>query len=164
MSDNPYRDSKAHRQNNPIDEVIRDAMRKGEFENLPGMGKPLQLDDESNVPAELRLAHRLLKQNDLTPEWILIGKEIDASHESAVQHLRAALRAYRGRMWDAASSNEPELARSLAEADWLSAREEFRAAIATVNRKLLTYNLKLPPGFPRRGLLVADRELERCMR
>lgn len=163
MSDNPYRDSKGSKANNPVDEVIRDAMRKGEFDNLPGAGKPLQLDDESNVPPELRLSHRLLKQNDLTPEWITIGKEIEAAHETAVTDLHNALRAYRGRVWDAERSEEPEMARTLAEEDWLAAREEFRAAIAAVNKKLLTYNLMLPPGFPRRGMMIADRELARLI-
>lgn len=163
MSDNPYRDPKGQKANNPVDEVIRDAMRKGEFDNLPGAGKPLQLEDESNVPPELRLSHRLLKQNDLTPEWIMIGKEIDAAHASAVGDLRAALRAYRGRIWDAERSEEPAIARALAEEDWLAAREEFRAAIAAVNKKLLTYNLKLPPGFPRRSMVMADRELARLI-
>ncbi len=163
MSDNPYRDAKGQRANNPVDEMIRDAMRRGEFDNLPGAGKPLQLEDESSVPPDLRLSHRLLKENNLTPEWIMIGKEIDAAHESAVAGLRSALRAYRGRIWDAEHSEETEMARALAEDDWLAAREEFRASIAAVNKKLLMYNLKLPPGFPRRAMVIADRELARLL-
>jgi hypothetical protein len=163
MSDNPYRDPKANKANNPVDEMIRDAMRKGEFDNLPGAGKPLPLVDESNIPPELRLSHRLLKQNDLTPEWIAIGKEIDVAYETAVADLRNALRSYRGRVWDAECSEEPAMARALAEDDWLAAREEFRAAIAAVNKRLLTYNLKLPPGFPRRAMVLADRELARIL-
>ena len=33
---------------------ILDAQTKGEFDNLPGSGEPLTLDDDSHVPAELR--------------------------------------------------------------------------------------------------------------
>lgn len=33
---------------------IIEAQRKGEFDNLPGRGEPLILDDDSHVPAELR--------------------------------------------------------------------------------------------------------------
>jgi ribosomal protein L39E len=163
MSDNPYRENRGQKASNPVDEMIRDAMRKGEFDNLPGAGKPLHLDDDSNVPSDLRLAHRLLKQNDLTPEWVMIAKEVDAAQEKVVGDLRAALRSYRGRVWDAERSDEPQLALALADADWLAAREEFRAAIAAINKKLLTYNLKLPPGFPRRAMLIADRELARLL-
>lgn len=40
---------------------IIDAQTKGEFDNLPGTGEPLTLDDDSHVPPELRAGYRLLK-------------------------------------------------------------------------------------------------------
>ena len=40
---------------------ITDALRKGEFDNLPGQGEPLVLDDDSAVPEALRSGYRLLK-------------------------------------------------------------------------------------------------------
>ena len=40
---------------------ILEAQTKGEFDNLPGSGEPLTLDDDSHVPAELRAGYRLLK-------------------------------------------------------------------------------------------------------
>lgn len=40
---------------------ICDAQNKGEFENLPGSGEPLILDDDSHIPPELRAGYRLLK-------------------------------------------------------------------------------------------------------
>lgn len=40
---------------------ILDAQAKGELDNLPGQGQPLELDDDSAVPAELRTGFRLLK-------------------------------------------------------------------------------------------------------
>ncbi|QHM93138.1 DUF1992 domain-containing protein [Kosakonia sacchari] len=48
---------------------ILDAQQKGEFDNLPGSGEPLLLDDDSHIPAELRAGYRLLKNAGcLTPE------------------------------------------------------------------------------------------------
>lgn len=44
---------------------ILDAQTKGEFDNLPGSGEPLTLDDDSHVPAELRAGYRLLKMQDV---------------------------------------------------------------------------------------------------
>lgn len=44
---------------------IIEAQRKGEFDNLPGRGEPLILDDDSHVPAELRAGYRLLKNAPL---------------------------------------------------------------------------------------------------
>lgn len=46
---------------------IRDAQAKGEFDNLPGVGKPLELDDDSAVPEELRAGYRLLKNAGYLP-------------------------------------------------------------------------------------------------
>ena len=43
------------------EERIREAQKNGVFENLPGKGKPLVLEDLSLVPADLRLAYHVLK-------------------------------------------------------------------------------------------------------
>jgi DnaJ-like protein len=40
---------------------IEDAVARGEFDDLPGAGRPLELDDDALVPEELRMAHRILK-------------------------------------------------------------------------------------------------------
>ncbi|PLR30959.1 hypothetical protein CYR55_21405 [Chimaeribacter californicus] len=50
-----------------VERHIREAEEKGEFENLPGSGKPLALEDDSGVPAELRTAYRLLKNSGYLP-------------------------------------------------------------------------------------------------
>ncbi len=46
---------------------ILSALDKGELSGLRGEGKPLQLDDDSQVPAELRTAYRLLKNSGFLP-------------------------------------------------------------------------------------------------
>ena len=46
---------------------IIDAQQKGELDNLPGSGKPLQLDDDSFVPPELRAGYRLLRNAGCLP-------------------------------------------------------------------------------------------------
>lgn len=46
---------------------ITDAQRKGEFDNLPGQGEPLALDDDSAVPETLRSGYRLLKNAGCLP-------------------------------------------------------------------------------------------------
>ena len=59
-----------------VEERIQQSIKKGEFENLPGFGKPLELDDFSNVPEELRMAYKILKNADCIPPEIEIKKEI----------------------------------------------------------------------------------------
>lgn len=43
------------------EERIRQAQEKGELDNLPGAGRPLDLADDANIPDELKMAYRLLK-------------------------------------------------------------------------------------------------------
>ncbi|MEH7110477.1 DUF1992 domain-containing protein [Bacillus sp. JJ1764] len=47
---------------------IKKAYRDGEFDNLPGYGKPLELEDLSYIPEELRMAYKLLKNAGFTEE------------------------------------------------------------------------------------------------
>jgi hypothetical protein len=58
------------------EEKIREAMRKGEFDNLPGAGKPLPPDDMDNVPEELRVGYKLLKNAGILPEEMQLRKEM----------------------------------------------------------------------------------------
>jgi len=59
-----------------VEQRIREAMDRGEFENLPGKGKPIPLEDDSHVPEDLRLAYKLLKNADCLPPELLEKKEI----------------------------------------------------------------------------------------
>ena len=58
------------------EEKIAAAIERGELDNLPGQGKPLQLDDNSSVPEELRAAYRLLKNSGYLPPELALRKEI----------------------------------------------------------------------------------------
>jgi hypothetical protein len=59
-----------------VEQRIKEAMDKGEFDNLPGKGKPLPLEDDSHVPEDLRLAYKLLRNADCLPPELLEKKEI----------------------------------------------------------------------------------------
>jgi hypothetical protein len=55
---------------------IQEAIKNGELDNLPGKGKPLQLDDDSGIPEELRLAYKILKNADCLPPELELKKDI----------------------------------------------------------------------------------------
>lgn len=63
------------------EERILEAQRRGEFENLPGHGKPLQLDDDTHVPEDLRLAYKVLKNANCLPPELELKKEIVATEQ-----------------------------------------------------------------------------------
>jgi len=47
---------------------IKQAYKDGEFDNLPGLGKPMQLEDLSGVPEEMRMAYKIMKNAGYTQE------------------------------------------------------------------------------------------------
>ncbi|MGI8739656.1 MAG: DnaJ family domain-containing protein [Gammaproteobacteria bacterium] len=55
---------------------IAEAIERGEMDNLAGAGKPLQFDDDSHVPQELRAAYRVLKNAGFVPPEVELRDEI----------------------------------------------------------------------------------------
>lgn len=58
---------------------IKEAERKGDFKDLPGKGKPLELDDDSMIPAELRMAYKALKNGGYLPPEMQLRKDIHSA-------------------------------------------------------------------------------------
>ena len=55
---------------------ILEAIEAGLFDNLEGRGKPLQLEDDSHIPPELRMAYKILKMADCLPPELELRKEV----------------------------------------------------------------------------------------
>jgi len=60
---------------------IRDAMQRGEFDNLRGMFRPLVIEDETWVPEDLRPAYRVLKNAGCLPPELQLRKEVISLRE-----------------------------------------------------------------------------------
>jgi hypothetical protein len=131
-----------------IDEIILDAMRKGKFADLPGQGRPLQLDDEAYVPSHLRMAHKLLRDNDLAPDWIMQGRELEAARAALLTSLGRAAGQYR---------------QTKAAAPWHKALASARVDAERYNRQVTSYNLKLPRGVAHQAHLNVEREADRLL-
>ena len=54
---------------------IEEAMREGAFDDLPGIGRPLALDDDALVPEELRAAYRVLRNAGFVPPEMELRRE-----------------------------------------------------------------------------------------
>jgi len=67
-----------------IEERIRKAQKKGVFDNLEGSGKPLNLENDSHIAEDLRLAHKILKNADCLPPEIELKKEIERTEDLLV--------------------------------------------------------------------------------
>ena len=72
---------------NWVDKAIEEAKARGEFDDLPGQGKPLRVESNPFAP-EMDLAHSILKNADMAPPWIELNRAIEAEI-AALAALRA---------------------------------------------------------------------------
>jgi hypothetical protein len=92
---------------NPFDNLaevkIQEAIARGELDALPGFGKPLTLDDDGEVPEDLRAAYHLLRNAGYLPEELTLRQRLTTlerlvaacTEDSAREALSAELRAAR---------------------------------------------------------------------
>lgn len=59
-----------------VEEKIREAIARGDFDNLPGKGKPLDLTEWENTPEQFRMAYSVLKSSGYSPPEVQMKNEI----------------------------------------------------------------------------------------
>lgn len=123
-------DRKLQERDSETERKIRAALEAGEFDNLPGYGKPLPKDPSGGLAGDSWLAHHTLKQAGFAPEWILLRKEI-ADERPAVSQ---ALSTFRQRAADDATASELE-----------ALEAHYIALAAAINKKIDRHNLTCPP-------------------
>lgn len=126
-----------------IDRAIRQAINDGKMTDNPGKGEPLRLGDDKHTPPELRMAHKILKDNDLTPDWMMQSRELDTKRDQLEERVQRTAKTYA----------------SKTAAEWEKAREVLRQAVESFNKAVLSYNLKVPPGVTHKPFFDLEREL-----
>ncbi|KAG9441739.1 hypothetical protein H6P81_017593 [Aristolochia fimbriata] len=121
---------------NVVEQRIWHSMEEGQFENLPGKGKPLNYSANPHAdPAEDTL-FRILSKNGCAPEWVELNKEI----RSKIKEWRAALK----KAW-ATRSNEDD-------PKWIEFSDVLKVQMHDINNKVFRYNLIVPFGRQMFGL------------
>lgn len=134
-----------------IEEHIRRAMEEGKFDNLPGKGKPLRLDDNPHADPGWRLAHHVLRENGFTLPWIESLREI----ETQIDEARTGLL----RAWDWRQA--ADMPASQVESEWRRAVDLFHQRIEAINKLIASYNLEVPLDRFQKRRLNAGREITR---
>ncbi|MGB9723283.1 MAG: DnaJ family domain-containing protein [Chloroflexia bacterium] len=122
------------------------AMERGEFDNLPGHGRPLQWRENPLVPPDWRLAFDLLERAGLAPDWIMRQAEI-RTDLLALQERYAQERRWMEERRAALATMPPEERRQeqrrLRQAQARS-WQQIREFIERLNRKIADFNLLVP--------------------
>ena len=60
-----------------VEQKIREAQEAGEFDDLEGAGRPVNLEAYFNTPEELRAGYALLKNAGVLPQEAVVVKELN---------------------------------------------------------------------------------------
>ena len=127
-----------------VDKQIREAEERGEFDNLPGRGKPLRLEEWD---AEWGIAYHVLKQAGETLPWIALGRDIEAA--------QARLRTMLSKVARIPAAERPR------------ARERYLREAAAVDKMLEEYAFIVPVRHLERGRLpphIAAAQFEAALK
>ncbi|HBX68593.1 MAG TPA: hypothetical protein DEH25_04215 [Chloroflexi bacterium] len=134
-----------------LDEQIRQAIQRGEFDNLPGKGQPLKLDENPHEDPGWRLAYHMLKENGYTLPWIETRRSIELEYEKAIQVLQ--------RSWNWRKDAAGRRGLVHAEREWQQAMQTFREQITKLNKRIRDYNLEIPSSQFQRRSVNTEQEI-----
>lgn len=128
-----------------VEQRLQQAMAEGKFDNLPGHGKPLDLNDNPYLESGQELAFGLLKQNGFAPEWI----ERDKAIRQRVADAREGLH----RVWASGPSDSV----------WQTAVSRFGQELGQINQLIDSLNLIVPVASCQRNRLQLEMEVNQLM-
>ena len=123
---------------------INDAIEEGAFDNLPGKGQPVSLDDDTVTPPHLRVANKVLKNAGVLPDWVQTLKDLQAEREE-VGRFRAKLEA-ENRKRRVALEKAPSTHVAVRQfAEWhVKSRAEYHRRLKSANDLILKLSLMAP--------------------
>lgn len=118
-----------------VEDLIQEAMSKGDFDNLQGYGKPLTNSQSQNpyVDFTQHKINKILLDNGFSPEWIMLAKDI-REHLAALKKSLRRERSYFG----------VAPLRPAEEAKWLQRIMNFEQIVYEINVKIDKHNILVP--------------------
>ncbi|MBK8987272.1 MAG: DUF1992 domain-containing protein [Chloroflexi bacterium] len=142
---------------NLIDDLIEDGRQQGLFDNLPGKGKPLDLN-QNHYAGSQQLANSLLKDNQMSPAWLMQRNAL----QEKIQNFRQKL----GRVWQRYEREyhyaQDDGIRSGLIIGWDNEVRKLEAEAVELNKAVESYNLKRPLENLEIYKLRLDEEISRA--
>jgi hypothetical protein len=120
-----------------FDDLFKDMLANTDVTRLKNAGKPLDLGDDPHTPDDLKLAYKMLRDNDMIPDWILEARELDDTRGQLISRIQAARRVG-------------------------TVSAALRDDVTQFNKRILSFNLKVPAGVKHKLFVDIERELARA--
>jgi hypothetical protein len=126
------------------EQQIREGIEDGKFENLPGKGKPLDLDKDAHLSPEVRLANSILKNANVLPEWIQLQQDIEVEKADAAAFRARIIKEHARRIGTVSALPEDHAGRRYF-AEWCAkSRTAYLKRLKSINTALLKLTLCSP--------------------
>lgn len=145
-----------------VDERIRQMIGDGNMSWHPGAGKPLDLENDENVPEDLRLAYKLMRENDTVPPWVALGATLRDKREKLLARLQQYARDYITRKQEALMIGSYVRDRH-AEDRWQEAIKRWAVDCTRYNGEMLDYNLSIPPQIEQMIPIAIHESIEEAL-
>lgn len=116
-----------------VEDLIQEAMSKGEFKNLAGSGKPLKLEQDVYIDSTTRRLNKVLIDSGFAPEWIALEKEI-----------RLDIERHRENLLQKRKKLGPSPLTLLSADKWERHLKEFHDKLRDTNKKIDKFNMIVP--------------------
>lgn len=140
-----------------VEERIRKAREKGDFDNLEGQGKPINLYENPYEPDDMRVCNKMLKDAGYAPYWIEIGKDVDASIVKFWEDVDRFRRVLSVKKKNEKSDRMRTLKEIRVKKYLAGAESDLRA----INKKIDSFNNNCPLWWLSRERLNVNREMEK---
>lgn len=142
-------------------EAIDEAYRQGQFDNLPGAGKPLkELDESPLLDRTAARFNQIVKDQGFAPQWVLRGKELRGMLAAERTRLDQAWRKVAPLYEADLAANSPSAEERLARTEWAKAKTNWLDASQKINKEIIFYNLLCPTTAQHMYCVNADAEIE----
>jgi hypothetical protein len=135
-----------------VEEKLREAIARGDFDDLPGRGRPQDLRVNPYVHPDDRLAHDMLHAQGFGLPWIEERRDLLRDREALLATLRTAYDRHRGGL-PTATARHRERTR------WVAAVARFRRDAGTLNARIRSHNFTVPVQGMRVALVDPDEAL-----
>ncbi|KAK3108793.1 hypothetical protein FSP39_015853 [Pinctada imbricata] len=135
-----------------VEDLIQESMKSGDFDNLPGMGKPLNFSERNPlVDSMTHNLNKILINNGFTPEWIMLEKEIRDEMKKARGNLAKEVKRLGLPPFESETSNTR----------WILRENIFREAVTNINQLIVKFNMVVPIMEKQMIPFNVEKEVER---
>jgi DnaJ family protein C protein 28 len=135
-----------------VEEKLREAIANGEFDDLPGKGRPQDLRVNPYVHPDDRMAQDMLHAQGFGLPWIEERRDLLREREALLRALRTSWQRHGGAL-PTAAQRDRERAR------WNTAVAAFRRDADALNARIRSHNFTVPVHGMRVKLLEPDEAL-----